>query len=326
MDDPDPSLMMPGRLESRARGAVRIQGPGRVEPMRVLPPADEAVPVVPGRNVSLVVGSIQASPLLAAGGSRGSVGPHPKPLRARGSRAGSDASEAISAYHRPMSDAPPEPVDPDRHLSIADGPEVEIRVKGSRFLGRALATGTEEEALGRLARIRRRLHDATHHCWAFRVGSPGECRERFDDDGEPSGSAGPPILGVIHREDRFDTLIVVTRWFGGTKLGVGGLARAYADCAREALGAAPARTIWRTTTLQVDCGFDDVGTVEATIQKAGDAIRRIDRRFDPTPLLRLSILRSRVEPIRAALTEATAGRARLTTPPPPNDGESGAER
>ena len=113
---------------------------------------------------------------------------------------------------------------PPDAVRIPTGPaSAEIRERGSRFL--ALAAPAESDAEARLFRDgeRARFHDATHHVWAFR-GSTGE--ERWDDDGEPAGTGGRPILAAIDSSRVFNVVVVVTRWFGGTKLGTGGLARA----------------------------------------------------------------------------------------------------
>lgn len=117
------------------------------------------------------------------------------------------------------------------------GARAEIREKGSRFLA-VLAPATEESTARAVLEALAREHaDATHHCWAWRLGRPP--RERAHDAGEPSGTAGIPILKVLQGEELSDLLLVVIRWYGGTKLGKGGLARAYAGAARAAVGSAP---------------------------------------------------------------------------------------
>src|SRR5690606_18787347 len=132
----------------------------------------------------------------------------------------------------------------DRYRSLENGPEAETRVRGSRFLGQAFRISSLEESAAAIAIIRRGYHDATHHCWALRLGPPETPFERSDDDGEPSGTAGAPILAVLRRAELFDALVVVTRSCGGTKLGTGGLARGYGEAARAALTAAPERFVW----------------------------------------------------------------------------------
>lgn len=139
----------------------------------------------------------------------------------------------------------------------------EIREKGSQFLawiGPAADEGAARLALDGLAR---RYPDASHHCWAWRVGSPP--RERSSDAGEPSGTAGVPILQVLRGAGLSDVLAVVVRWFGGTKLGKGGLARAYAGAAREALAALPVVRRVPTVRIAVEVPYERVGAVKRLI-------------------------------------------------------------
>ncbi|HVT59926.1 MAG TPA: YigZ family protein [Thermoanaerobaculia bacterium] len=111
----------------------------------------------------------------------------------------------------------------------------ELREKGSRFLAVVRPAGGEKEVAEALAALARRFPDATHLCWAARLGSPA--RERSSDAGEPAGTAGVPILQALRGAGLSDALAVVVRWFGGVKLGRGGLARAYSAATREALRA-----------------------------------------------------------------------------------------
>lgn len=202
--------------------------------------------------------------------------------------------------------------DPDLSVSIEDGPEAELKVKGSRFVGQAFRADDEAACQLRLATVRRRYHDATHHCWALSTGDPQRPLERWDDNGEPSGSAGVPIMGAIRHAGVQGLIVVVTRWFGGTKLGTGGLVRAYGEAAREALGAAPRREVWRLVTLDVEIAFDDLGTVESLLAKQGPAVHTILREFGEGARFHVGVRRSRAEGLRGDLVEATRGRARVS--------------
>jgi uncharacterized YigZ family protein len=184
-------------------------------------------------------------------------------------------------------------------------------VKASRFLARAFRADEDAAADAAKAFVRRRFHDATHHCWACRIGPPEASRQRVDDDGEPSGTAGAPILAALEAADVRDALIVVTRWFGGTKLGTGGLAHAYGNAARAALDAAPRRDVWLETLIVVECGWTDVGAVEAALAREGEGVRRCERAFDPSPRFDVALARSRAAAFREAIREATSGRARV---------------
>jgi uncharacterized YigZ family protein len=198
--------------------------------------------------------------------------------------------------------------DPDVYSTLADGPPCEIRVKGSRFLAQAWRMRSEADLVSRLESRSRRFHDARHHCWGLRLGPPESLLERCDDDGEPSGTAGVPILGALQRLDLYDSGVIVTRYFGGTKLGTGGLVRAYGDAAAAALGAAPRRCAWLLTVLELSCAYEDLGTVEAVLAQHGDVVHGIERRYEPGPRLHVTVRRSCAPALRAALVEATAGR------------------
>lgn len=122
----------------------------------------------------------------------------------------------------------------DSYLSIAGESKSIYREKASKFIGIAIPTSTELEAKSHLDRIRKEFFDANHHCYAYRLGFENVLY-RTNDDGEPSGSAGKPIYGQILSKDISDILIVVVRYFGGTKLGVPGLINAYRTSAKEAI-------------------------------------------------------------------------------------------
>lgn len=199
----------------------------------------------------------------------------------------------------------------DSYASLDDGPQVELRVTASRFLGQALRADSEDRSSAHLDRIRRHYHDATHHCWAHRLGVPEALIERADDDGEPSGTAGVPILGVLQGASLVGVVVVVTRWFGGTKLGKGGLVRAYTAAARAAVEAAPARTVWREIELAIECAWGDVGLVETVLAREGSRIRACGRNFTDVPRFRVTLLRRHAERLPALILEATSGRARL---------------
>jgi len=110
--------------------------------------------------------------------------------------------------------------------------EYKLTVKGSKFIGTVFYAKTESDALNLLEQTRKKYFDATHNCYAYLI---QDGTFKFSDDGEPSGSAGKPIFNVLKGSGLTNTLVVVTRYFGGTKLGVGGLVRAYSDCAKGAL-------------------------------------------------------------------------------------------
>ena len=180
--------------------------------------------------------------------------------------------------------------------------EAEIREKGSRFLAVLGPADGEEAAKAALAAVARRFPDATHHCWAWRVGTPP--RERSADAGEPAGTAGVPILQVLRGAGLSDVLAVVVRWFGGTKLGKGGLARAYAAAAREALQTLPVAARVATVRLALRVPYERVGAVKRLIHPP--AVELASEEYGPQAdgaRLVLTIQEEREAALREALAD-----------------------
>ena len=125
----------------------------------------------------------------------------------------------------------------DTYASIAGRADGLFKDNGSRFIAQAYPVETEDEVKGIVGRLRKEYHDARHHCYAYRIGLDGGLW-RANDDGEPSGSAGRPILGQIDAAGLSDVLVVVIRYFGGIKLGIPGLIRAYKTSTADALSQA----------------------------------------------------------------------------------------
>ena len=132
--------------------------------------------------------------------------------------------------------------------------EAKIEIKNSRFIGRIFHLCTEEAALAKLNQVKSAFSDATHNCWAYRIEQNGQILYRFNDEGEPGGTAGKPILESLTEKNVVDALLVVTRYFGGIKLGMGGLSRAYRACAREVIEAAG--LVEKITVLRLLIQFD----------------------------------------------------------------------
>lgn len=198
----------------------------------------------------------------------------------------------------------------DRFRTLADGPWIERRIRGSRFLAAAFPASDRAAAAVRVDRVRREHPTASHHVWAFRSAPPSESRSWSDDDGEPSGTAGAPVLARIEGRRLFGAGVVVVRYFGGTKLGKGGLIRAYGEAAAAALEAAPERTVVETLAITVRCAFEDLGALEAYLGRARSAEDVVDARraYDRGVVFRLRVRRSRREAVRDALLDALSGR------------------
>ncbi len=140
----------------------------------------------------------------------------------------------------------------DSYFTIAEAYETLYKIKSSKFLTYAYPIECEEEIPPLLEALRKRHYDATHHCYAWRLGASGE-RFRANDDGEPSSTAGKPILGQMLSREVTNCLIIVVRYFGGTKLGVSGLIEAYRDSAALALD--EAQIVERTVDVTLDVSF-----------------------------------------------------------------------
>ena len=180
----------------------------------------------------------------------------------------------------------------------------EVKVKGSRFIGEATDVRDEAAAMAFVADVRQREPGATHHCWAYRLG-PGGDLFRYNDDGEPSGTAGQPILRQIDALDLTNTLVVVTRYYGGTKLGTGGLLRAYGDAAAEALAAA--QLVQRVVRLRLRLTFAYEDTTPARQVLSRFDAEEFDARYTEATELVVGVRTSEVAAFTAAFTDALGG-------------------
>lgn len=158
-------------------------------------------------------------------------------------------------------------------LQSVSGPaRRQLRVLGSRFMACAAPTANETQARELREALRREFPDATHHCWAVRLHTRQGERELHDDSGEPAGTAGLPILQALRRAGVTNTLVVVVRYFGGTKLGKGGLARAYREAARSALEAAGVAEIVVMSRLRLSGPLLSDGEVRRLVARHGGRV------------------------------------------------------
>ena len=181
----------------------------------------------------------------------------------------------------------------------------ETVIQKSRFIGRCFPVGGEAEALAILEEVKKRHWDATHNCYAFRIGHGGML-SRSSDDGEPSGTAGAPILNVLTRMELCNVLCVVTRYFGGILLGAGGLIRAYAGAAAEAAQKAGVVEMRPCTCLSVGLGYAQYAAMENTLRGAGD-IENIA--YTDAVTVKLWVPDANADAVIARLTDASDGRA-----------------
>lgn len=191
--------------------------------------------------------------------------------------------------------------------TIAAAADHQVVIQRSRFLALAWPASDPESALATIEN--HRLHEASHNCWAYRVGND----YRFNDDGEPGGSAGRPILAAIDGQGLDQVVVLVARWFGGTKLGVGGLVRAYGGCAAECLRLAPRRALIDYRPLVCRFGFALEQPVRKLLGEFGATIERPAYRPDGLRL-NLQVPADRLDSVRAALIDLCRGQIEVAEP------------
>ena len=189
------------------------------------------------------------------------------------------------------------------YKTVLRASETEFYEKKSRFIGRCFPVKTEEEAMARLAEVRKEHYDATHNCWAYAL-SDGS--QRFSDDGEPGGTAGMPIMDTLMRRGIKDALIVVTRYFGGILLGSGGLVRAYSKSASDVLSGAGLGLMTPCRVLEFTVDYPRYGGIEGFV-KSNSTVESID--FLENVRFRVTVAEASAEGFIKELTERTDGRA-----------------
>lgn len=201
----------------------------------------------------------------------------------------------------------------DAYRTLAGPATASVKVQGSKFLAFAHPVTTADEALELWKGLQKEYHDATHHCFAYRLRSE-EGGFRYNDDGEPAGTAGRPILGAIDHAGLSDIAIIVVRYFGGTKLGVGGLSRAYGDAASAAILSGTTVERFVMASLEVTFPHGLTSPVMHAIDGAGGQI--VGSSYDETAHLKIRVRASQVTGLAHALVEATHGGAVVTTESP----------
>ncbi len=167
----------------------------------------------------------------------------------------------------------------DRYKTIKGTAAGLYKEKGSKFIARVVHVTTEEDAKSVITQIKNEYHDARHHCYAYRV-NPENILFKSSDDGEPSGTAGKPILNQIYSNELFNVLVVVTRYFGGTKLGVSGLIRAYKTAASDALSNAEIVYEILTRRLRLHFNYPLMNNVMRIVKEENLTVIRRDFALD----------------------------------------------
>jgi uncharacterized YigZ family protein len=195
----------------------------------------------------------------------------------------------------------------DEYRTIEAGISCSTRVEFSRFLAEAIPVDSREAAELSILEIRQRYHDANHHCFAYRIGSDGAV-VRFSDDGEPGGTAGKSILGMIDKRKLTNILVVVTRYFGGIKLGTGGLSRAYAESAESVLKLALEVVRFEKSKFNISFAHELTGRVMRIVSKYEAEI--CDRYYDEEVSLNLVVRKSILPKLLEDLVSSTGGKVR----------------
>jgi uncharacterized YigZ family protein len=190
------------------------------------------------------------------------------------------------------------------------GGEGEYVEKKSRFIATVRSCETEKEAVSFIEEMKKQYWDARHNCSAFVIGSQGELT-RCSDDGEPSGTAGRPMLEVLLGEGIRNVAVVVTRYFGGVLLGTGGLVRAYTQAVKEGLKNCSVGRMRFGSEIEVTTDYNGIGKVLYLLGNAG--IEPVSADYTDKVVLRIIVAAEDEETIRKDLTEATGGRVHLET-------------
>lgn len=197
----------------------------------------------------------------------------------------------------------------ERFRTLVTRGQAEWEIKKSRFIGHAYPALNEAEASQVIDRIREEHASATHNVFAYRIGPQPEM-ERFSDDGEPGGTAGAPVLEVIRRERLWNVVVVVTRYFGGIKLGAGGLVRAYSKSAMLAIQAV--QTAWMAPFQRLTIMFDypALGRLENEMRAMGCLIEKTD--YQASVAMQVLVPKEKLMAWRELVADITAGQAQVS--------------
>ncbi len=195
-----------------------------------------------------------------------------------------------------------------KRITLAGAAETELEEKRSRFIGYAAPVQDEKEAQALIAQRKAMYKDATHNVWAYYI--DGGTHARYSDDGEPQGTAGIPVLNVLKMSGATDLCVVVTRYFGGTLLGAGGLVRAYSAAAKQALDAAGFASMEEFSVLKICCGYSEYQKIN--MQLAGLGAVQDGAEFGSEVEITAAIETGRAALVEEMVREVSAGRGSVT--------------
>ena len=196
----------------------------------------------------------------------------------------------------------------ERYKTVYRGKEGEIIEKKSRFIATVRLVETEEEALAFIEEMKKKYWNATHNCFAYVIGERREC-VRCSDDGEPSGTAGKPMLEVLMGEELHDTVVVVTRYFGGTLLGPGGLVRAYQGATKAGLNASTIIEKCYGRKWKIGTDYTGLGKIQYILGQRGLSV--LDTNYTEKVELTVLIPVEAEESVRSEIIEGTNGQAEI---------------
>ena len=199
---------------------------------------------------------------------------------------------------------------PESYLILYQGGSGELTEKKSRFIANTRPVTSEEEALAFIEEMRKKYWDARHNCWAYVIGERGE-KKRCSDDGEPSQTAGKPMLDVLSGAEVTNLCVVVTRYFRGVLLGTGGLVRAYSGAAKAGLEASVLVEKKMAEKIQVDTDYNGLGKIQYIAAERG--IATLDTQYTDKVVLTFLVPVKDAPSFKAALTEGTNGKAEIQT-------------
>ena len=186
--------------------------------------------------------------------------------------------------------------------------QVEQKIKGSLFIASGRHVASSNEAKKFIDNIRKKFHNARHHCFAYVAGQPGSYNDNgMSDDGEPRGTAGKPMLNVLLHSSIGEIAVVVTRYFGGTKLGTGGLVRAYSSTVKLLLKTLPLKEKFTGTVVSVVTGYDNINFLKQLVGRIGGKILNED--YSDKVQLDIMLLQPQIDEFKVSVIELTNGNA-----------------
>lgn len=195
------------------------------------------------------------------------------------------------------------------YFITSENGQAEVVEKKSRFIARVIPVSSEEDALEKIESLKKKYWDARHNCYAFCLGANNEI-QRFSDDGEPQGTAGKPILEVLLNKNVHNTLILVTRYFGGTLLGTGGLIRAYGQAALEGLSNAEIMEVSEGVSFELSVDYESIGKIKYNMVQFG--VGDAEETYTEGVTLKIQMKKADFEKFKTSVIDATSGKAEFS--------------